>query len=183
LIQGYTPRPVADASAPSRRGFLTLASGALAALAAAITGVPVLGAVLSPWLRPRPKEGGKFIPVTTTFDLEPGVPKRVDIVSGSHDAWASAEDVTIGSVWLVKDAHGSVVAFSALCPHLGCPISLGAKSQFRCPCHDSYFHLDGAMVTGPSARPMDTLEVQVKDNVVSVRYARFKQGTKEKREI
>jgi Rieske Fe-S protein len=155
---------------------------ALGALAAAAAGVPVLGAVLTPWLKPRAKEVGRFIPVTSTFELEPGVPKRVDLTASAKDAWAVQDSATIGSAWVIKKPDGQVVAFSTVCPHLGCPIGHSGEA-FRCPCHDSNFGLDGASQNGPSPRGMDRLEVQVRDNVVSLRYARFKQGTREQQEL
>jgi menaquinol-cytochrome c reductase iron-sulfur subunit len=158
-------------------------SAGLGALAAAIGGVPVLAAALTPWTRPRARESGKRFAVGTTFDLEPGVPKRVDIHSSARDAWAVQDDIAIGSVWLIKRGDGRVVAFSTICPHLGCPIAYNGGAAFHCPCHDSDFRLDGTMITGPSARPMDTLDVEVKDNVVWVRFAKFAIGSKDKQEI
>jgi menaquinol-cytochrome c reductase iron-sulfur subunit len=175
---------VSDAvAAPSRRSLLGLLSAGLGALAAAAAGVPVLGAALTPWIRPRPRSGGQRFAVCSTLELEPGVPKRVDLHASARDAWAVQDNTTIGSVWLVKGADGRVGAFSTICPHLGCPIGYGGAGTFHCPCHDSDFKLDGSQVTGPSARGMDVLDVEVKDNVVSVRYARFTLGSKDKQEI
>jgi Rieske Fe-S protein len=171
------------AAAPSRRSLLGLLSAGLGALAAAVAGVPVLGAALTPWTRPRPRAAGQRFAVASTLELEPGVPKRVDLHSSARDAWALQDDVTIGSVWLVKGSDGRVAAFSTVWPHLGCPISYGGAGAFHCPCHDSDFRLDGTMVTGPSARPMDALDVEVRDNVVWVRHAKFAFGTKDKQEI
>jgi Rieske Fe-S protein len=175
---------VSDAvAAPSRRSFLGLLSAGLGALAAAAAAVPVLGAALTPWIRPRPRSGGQRFQVCSTFDLEPGIPKRVDLHASARDAWALQDDTTIGSVWLVKGADGRVAAFSTVCPHLGCPIALAGNSTFHCPCHDSDFKLDGSRMTGPSERGMDSLEVEVKDNLVSVRFAKFAIGTQDKQEI
>ena len=172
-----------DTGNPSRRGFLSLASAALGAAAGAIAGLPVIGAMLTPFLRPRPPEAGKFIPVANVQDLETGIPKLVDIVSASKDAWATQSDVVIGTAWLLKRADGSILALSSACPHLGCPVGYSSADRFRCPCHDSYFHFDGSRINGPSERGMDSLDVQVSGNDVLVRYARYRQGTKDKREI
>jgi menaquinol-cytochrome c reductase iron-sulfur subunit len=174
---------VTAGSGPSRRGFLSLLSAGLGAIGAAIAGVPVLGAVLTPWTRPKSRSAGARFAVASTFDLEPGVPKRVEIRSTARDAWAVQDDIAIGSVWLIKQVDGRVSAYSTVCPHLGCPISYASGGAFHCPCHDSDFRLDGAKVTGPSERPMDAVEVEVKDQVVWVRYARFALGCKEKLEI
>jgi Rieske Fe-S protein len=161
---------------------LGLLSAGLGALAAAAAGVPVLGAALTPWIRPRPRSGGQRFDVCTTFDLEPGVPKRVDLRARARDAWSVQNDTTIGSVWVVKDADGKVSAFSTICPHLGCPIAYGGSGIFHCPCHDSDFKVDGSRVTGPSERGMDALDVEVKDNVVNVRYTKYVFGTRDKTE-
>jgi Rieske Fe-S protein len=115
-------------------------------------------------------------------DLQEGVPKRVELVSVVVDGWTRAVGV-IGAVWLLKKPDGTVSAMSTVCPHSGCSINQKSKTTYGCPCHDSTFQLDGTATDGPSPRPMDGLEVQVKDKDVFVKYRRFKIGVKEKTEL
>jgi Rieske Fe-S protein len=74
-----------------------------------------------------------------------------------------------------------VVAFSTICPHLGCGIDwVESKNSFGCPCHESFFSLDGKVSSGPAPRPMDSLETRVVDGVIEVKFEKFKIGTAEK---
>ena len=164
-----------------RRGFLKLLAGGFAALAGALATVPVLGSVVTPLLKPKAEDGGLLRAVALS-ELQEGVPKRVELVATVVDGWTRAVGV-VGAVWLIKKADGTVSAMSTVCPHSGCSINQKSKATFGCPCHDSTFQLDGVATEGPSPRPMDTLEVQVKEKDVLVRYKRFKIGVKEKAEI
>ena len=54
---------------------------------------------------------------------------------------------TLGGVGPDED----IVAYSALCTHMGCPVAYSADERtFKCPCHFSVFdaELDGQMVSG-----------------------------------
>jgi quinol---cytochrome c reductase iron-sulfur subunit len=59
---------------------------------------------------------------------------------------------------------GGVVAYSLLCTHAGCPVSLYVQTTGRmlCPCHQSAFDLrDGAKpIAGPAARPLPGLPIE-----------------------
>ncbi len=60
---------------------------------------------------------------------------------------------------------GGVVAFSKICTHAGCPVSLyqAQTQELFCPCHQSTFSVpDGAKPTfGPAARPLPQLPIGV----------------------
>jgi menaquinol-cytochrome c reductase iron-sulfur subunit len=165
-----------------RRGFLVLLTGLFSAAIAALAAVPILGTVASPLLRYQKTKKEGPVPLAQLHELEAGVPKRVEIIQRSVDAWSAQDATVMGAVWLLKSNEGNVTAFSTLCPHLGCGVNYDAGA-FKCPCHTSSFKLDGTVTGGPSPRPMDNLDVEVRDNRVYVRYARFKQGTSEREEV
>jgi ubiquinol-cytochrome c reductase iron-sulfur subunit len=62
-------------------------------------------------------------------------------------------------------AHEGIVAFSKICTHVGCPISLYEQQTHHvlCPCHQSTFDLsDGARVLfGPAGHPLPQLRISV----------------------
>ncbi len=170
--------PAASGDVPRRR-FLLGATGLLGAGVAAAAGVPIVGAAVYPLDNEVTSGGGDFIPAGP-----PGAfgddPVRVDLHADRRDAWNRFEDVRVGSAWVLR-LEGRLVAFSTVCPHLGCAIDYDPKARrFVCPCHNSVFELDGAVVEGPSPRPMDRLDVRQEDKLVQIRYQRFKQGVKEK---
>ncbi len=63
-----------------------------------------------------------------------------------------------------------VVAYSAICPHTGCDVSMwrAGSGNLLCSCHDSEFDpRDGARVTtGPAPRRLPSLPLAVRDGVV-----------------
>ncbi|GGU19471.1 cytochrome bc1 complex Rieske iron-sulfur subunit [Streptomyces lavendofoliae] len=64
-------------------------------------------------------------------------------------------------------SHEGIVAFSKICTHVGCPISLYEQQTHHvlCPCHQSTFDLsDGARVIfGPAGHPLPQLRIGVND--------------------
>jgi menaquinol-cytochrome c reductase iron-sulfur subunit len=165
-----------------RRGFFGWVAAGLAAVGAALVGIPGLAFVVDPllrggggtdrWFRLGPAEGiGKE-------------PSPAPVVGDQVDAWTRAEDQVLGTVWLRRKEDGELMALTAECPHLGCKIGLTDDGDmFTCPCHESGFGLDGEVLYGPSPRAMDPLEIRVVDGVVEVRFKRFKTQTEERIEV
>ncbi|MBT2504687.1 Rieske 2Fe-2S domain-containing protein [Streptomyces sp. ISL-98] len=64
-------------------------------------------------------------------------------------------------------SHQGIVAFSKICTHVGCPISLYEQQTHHvlCPCHQSTFDLsDGARVIfGPAGHALPQLQIGVND--------------------
>ncbi len=164
---------------PSRRSFLAWATWALGGVIAGLASLPVVGAALSPLLR-RGESGpskSDFVPVVPLAELKAGMPRRVEVTSSQVDAWSRQDGIVLGAAWVLKQPSGEVIAFSTVCPHLGCGIDHDPKKgAFLCPCHTSSFAQDGRRTAGPSPRDMDRLETEVKDGWVRVRYVRFKLG-------
>jgi len=69
-------------------------------------------------------------------------------------------------------AADGVVAYSAICPHQGCPVNMWSKEQnaFVCSCHASIFDPRNAaeVISGPAPRPLAALGLKLKDGVVTV---------------
>jgi arsenite oxidase small subunit len=63
----------------------------------------------------------------------------------------------------------SVVAFSTLCTHKGCPVAYRAeRGMFICPCHWSTFDpaKSGALVIGQASEPLPQIRLRVQDGIV-----------------
>ncbi len=60
---------------------------------------------------------------------------------------------------------GGILAYSKICTHVGCPISLWERQTHNllCPCHQSMFDLSdsGVVVFGPAARSLPQLPIKV----------------------
>jgi ubiquinol-cytochrome c reductase iron-sulfur subunit len=61
--------------------------------------------------------------------------------------------------------YDGIVAFSKICTHVGCPVSLYEQQTHHmlCPCHQSTFDLsdDGRVIFGPAARSLPQLPITV----------------------
>ncbi|MDH5656886.1 MAG: Rieske (2Fe-2S) protein [Spirochaetia bacterium] len=68
-----------------------------------------------------------------------------------------------------KGAH-DYVAFSSICPHLGCKVHWEAdKNRFFCPCHGGAFDITGKAVMGPpqkAGQSLSSCEVVVEGNAI-----------------
>jgi Rieske Fe-S protein len=165
-----------------RRRFLEWIVGVAGAAAAAIASTPVLGAVLFPTLARTVREEEGFLDVAAAADLEGGAPLKAPVLATRYDAWTRVEGVELGAVWLRKKDDGSILAFTSVCPHLGCSVDWLAESKtFNCPCHGSAFTVEGRVASGPAPRPLDVLESRVDAGRVRIKYERFVVGTKDRR--
>lgn len=165
-----------------RRQFLKIGVGVLGTGIAATVVAPAVPYVLFPLDHEVTKGGGEFVVVGDRSQFS-AVPTKVDIFAEKIDAWNRIERVKLGSAWVV-DREGELVAFSTVCPHLGCAIDFDADARkFKCPCHRSAFGLDGAREEGPAPRGLDTLQVKDDDGAVAVLYERFRQGTEDKETV
>ncbi|MDZ5620720.1 Rieske 2Fe-2S domain-containing protein [Nocardioides sp. HM23] len=60
-----------------------------------------------------------------------------------------------------------IVAYSKICTHVGCPISLNERTTHHllCPCHQSTFDMtdSGNVIFGPAGRPLPQLPIEIDD--------------------
>jgi Rieske Fe-S protein len=119
---------------------------------------------------------GAFVAIGDRRRFRPGRPVKVEIRGDVQDGWVRFGETRLGSCWIVE-LDGELVAFSTVCPHLGCAIGLAPDGdRFACPCHRSAFGLDGRREAGPSPRDLDRLELREEAGIVAVRWARFRPG-------
>ncbi|RLB55390.1 MAG: hypothetical protein DRJ42_06320 [Deltaproteobacteria bacterium] len=74
------------------------------------------------------------------------------------------------------DNPADILAISTTCSHLGCkvyfkPNNEGAQ-RFHCPCHQGYFDEQGNPTGGPPERPLARYEVEVRGNLLFLKYRR-----------
>jgi menaquinol-cytochrome c reductase iron-sulfur subunit len=162
-----------------RRGFLRWISAAAATVSAVVVGVPVVRALASPAFAAPPAD--KWVKVADDIAvLDVGVPVRLDFVQTADDAWVSSRSLT--SVWVYTEDGEKFKAYNGHCTHLGCGFALSPdKKTFLCPCHRGAFDVKtGAVLAGPPPRPLDELEVEIRDSAVFVKYKDFRLGAAER---
>lgn len=71
----------------------------------------------------------------------------------------------------LEDTNGELRAFSAVCTHLGCIIEWqpGEHHVWFCECHKGKYDRAGRVTGGPPPRPLDPLQVAVRDDQVYVK--------------
>jgi len=133
----------------TRRGFFEKSLAALFG----VSGLAFLAPALA-YLYPNKN----FITGTRQFlDSEgrPIPPKQ--IAEGQH-----MTGVVLGSPAIVLRREGELIAFSAVCTHLGCTVAYQPENEeFACPCHGGIYDLDGNVLDGPPPKPLAKLKVQI----------------------
>jgi len=100
--------------------------------------------------------------------------------AGGGAALAKLSDVPVGGAFAAKDAAGKpiiiaqptagkVVAFTAICTHMGCTVAPATGTALACPCHGStYDGTTGANTGGPAKRPLTAVPVAISgDSIVA----------------
>ncbi|HEY5926362.1 MAG TPA: ubiquinol-cytochrome c reductase iron-sulfur subunit [Kofleriaceae bacterium] len=170
-----------DAPPPDRRKFLKLATCGIGGAVGLTAIVPALSLVVHPSRTQTVTTPRDPIDVGDVGVLGPQWRKLDVIAPEVRDAWVTARNVLLGAAW-VRQANktAKIEALSGVCPHLGCPVGWeAAKSQFLCPCHNSYFNPNGEVVgDGPAKRGLDPLPIEVKEGRLKLTWITYKLDTK-----
>ena len=132
--------------------------------------------------------GGKFYLVAPLASLTEK-PQKFTIIDDKKDAWMVLPRQKIGTFFLRK-VGDTVQALHSLCPHAGCMIQMGTKTNpktgadeelFYCPCHAAHYDLEGKRLDTVAPRDMDSLEVKTEDGRVFVKFENFTFGIADKK--
>ena len=138
----------------SKRQFIGISLGGLAVLA--VAGIAsVTYSLFRYYLIPKPDSDSKGKITIPLGDIGAGNAKFFEY-NGS-------------AAVVVTKPDGSVVALSAVCPHLGCIVQWEKDRQdFLCPCHAGYFTPDGEVVSGPPPRALEKLPFSIANGTVII---------------
>ncbi len=134
----------------SRRTFLGICLGGLGTIAAAAVSWPLFR-----YLAPRTASDvvGKVV-----------IPDK-DILEGDAKFFEFAGSSAV----LVRKRGGDLVAFSAVCTHLGCIVQWEKdKQDFLCPCHAGHYSTDGVVTAGPPPKPLKKIPFVVVGGNITV---------------
>ena len=93
-----------------------------------------------------------------------------------QDGWDKTKQSRSVFVRVSKTGSSEVKILSPICPHLGCPVAWhpAPVSEFICPCHGGTYNQNGGLISGPPPRGMDSLESQIRDGHLWVRWQDFR---------
>ena len=169
-----TPEPVA-----SRRSYLGWLIGLCTAGVGAVLAVPLVRYTIFP-LRAE-TTGTKWSDAGLVSDFSSlTTPVQLLITVEQIDGWRKT--VSQKAVYVAKNSAGQLKVLSSVCPHLGCSVQWrDVKHEFECPCHGASFDATGTKVGGPAPRGMDSLQSEIQNGRLMVRYQYFRQliATKE----
>lgn len=167
------PLPSADAT---RRDFFRTATAVLGGIIAVVLAVPLVGSLIGPAFRKKPK---KWARVARVGSLPVGQPTVLSFTDQTSEGYL--RETVVRNVWAVRRSTADVTVYSPICPHLGCRYDWEPNSgRFLCPCHGSLFSLDGKVLEGPAPRPLDTLPTKIDGDELYVEWERFELGTSRK---
>jgi menaquinol-cytochrome c reductase iron-sulfur subunit len=148
----------------SRRRLFTRLSFACAGAIGALVGLPVIGFLVAPILRPA-RAQWRGVGKVASFGV--GQTVKVEFTDPSPLPWSGITAKT--AAWLRRVGDEEFIAFSINCRHLGCPVRWveGAK-LFMCPCHGGAYYEDGSVAAGPPPEPLARYPVRVKDGQVEI---------------
>jgi menaquinol-cytochrome c reductase iron-sulfur subunit len=142
---------------PTRRGFYEAVIVGVQAIIGVALAIPAVAYLLGPT---KARKDADMIEATDIGTLSPNTPVEVSFRKSRVDGWKVINEKK--TAWVVKMPDNSVVAYGPQCTHLGCAYHWEEnKHQFVCPCHNSFFSLDGKLVSGPAPRPLDRYQTKI----------------------
>jgi menaquinol-cytochrome c reductase iron-sulfur subunit len=146
----------------TRRGFHLILLNLLGALVTALIALPTLVYLIFP---PKSRGDSGWIDAGDISQLTPGTPVEMSFQKTRLDAWRLVTEKK--TAWVVKEADGNIKAFGPSCTHLGCAYHFD-NGQFLCPCHTSFFSIEGKVISGPAPRPLDQYVTKIEGSHLQV---------------
>jgi menaquinol-cytochrome c reductase iron-sulfur subunit len=136
----------------------------LGALISVALAIPALIYLLIP---PRSRKNSGYVDAGDISQLTPDSPVEMSFQDTRVDGWRVVTEKK--TAWVVKTPDNKIIAFGPQCTHLACAYHWDAGvKQFACPCHNSFFSLQGQVLAGPAPRPLDRYVTRIQNNRLQV---------------
>jgi Rieske Fe-S protein len=147
-----------------RRAFHLAVIYILGALISVVLAIPALIYLLVP---PRSRKDSGYVDAGDISQLTPDSPVEMSFQDTRVDGWRVVTEKK--TAWVVKTPDNKIIAFGPQCTHLACAYHWDAGvKQFACPCHNSFFSLQGQVLAGPAPRPLDRYVTRIQNNRLQV---------------
>lgn len=150
----------AEKKNPSRRDFLLLAGFGLNAIAGALIGIPLVGYVMSAFVKKYPLQ---WVSLGAVEKFPEGKTRLATYTNPYKNAWdGQTADLPC---WVRRMNGNEFQVFAINCTHLGCPVRWFEESKlFMCPCHGGAFYENGEHAAGPPPRGLYEYNFKVENN-------------------
>lgn len=143
---------MADSHSVDRRDFVLVVMTAFGAVVGGVIGIPAISYLVSPATKVQSSEA--WIPVGKLESYEIGVPKPFSFTRSKQNGWEKT--VNSYGVYVLRTGENEAKIISNVCTHLSCRVKWAEDTQqFKCPCHDAAFTINGEVASGPPPRPLD----------------------------
>ncbi len=104
---------------------------------------------------------------TTTTDGGAGATGGTELGSVSDVPVGGGRVYESEKVLVAQPTEGEFKAFSSVCTHQGCAVSMIKDTTLTCPCHGSEFSTDGGKVLqGPATKALPERQVRVEGDTI-----------------
>jgi len=159
-----TATNTAEPAGYTRRSWHLAAIYVLGAIMGLALAIPT---ILYLFIPPRQRRRSQWIDAGDVSQLTPGSPVEMSFQESRIDGWRVITEKK--TAWVVKEANNQIVAFGPQCTHLGCAYHWdGGIKQFACPCHASFFSIEGQVLAGPAPRPLDRYATRIENNRLQI---------------
>ncbi len=173
-MESHSPcRPSSEPKTDARRWFFRWLTGAVAATAAAVTGIPLVGYFLGQ------RKGGVHWVVVGAVDAFALHETRMILFDNPlRQPWDGVTART--GVYVRCEEHGDqqqaaqFLVLAVNCAHLGCPVAWFPQSGlFMCPCHGGVYYSDGQRASGPPPRGLYRCVWRVRNGQLEIQAPHF----------
>jgi menaquinol-cytochrome c reductase iron-sulfur subunit len=159
-----TATNLAENAGYTRRSWHLAAIYVLGAIMGLVLAIPT---ILYLFIPPRQRRRSQWIDAGDVTQLTPGAPVEMSFQESRIDGWRVITEKK--TAWVVKEPNNQIVAFGPQCTHLGCAYHWdGGEKKFVCPCHASFFSIDGQVLAGPAPRPLDRYATRIQNNRLQI---------------
>ena len=152
-----------------RREFVAIVVAFLGSIMGLVIGLPAIGYLLSPATKTQQQDD--WISVGPIENYPIGIPTLFSFTRTIINGWEKT--VNSYGVYITRkgESQSDVSALSNLCTHLSCRVTWKDDNQeYRCPCHDAIFDIDGNVISGPPPKPLYEYETKVEDGVLFIHF-------------
>ena len=149
----------------SRRDFLLKLGLGLNVVAGAMVSLPIIGYVMSSFLKVQPSKGISLGPIDK---FPEGTTRLASYENPYRRPWDG--ETAVIPCWVRRIQGEEFQVFAINCTHLGCPVRWFEESKlFMCPCHGGAFYQDGMHASGPPPRGLYNYELKVETNELFIK--------------